>query len=94
MSSTKKVDAKTLKVGARFKVPACVVTVSEVKAFDGPSLGNNILVFTVTGNEGPYKGVKTVVIVHSGDKVDKMLNHPWPRRLYDWIMDGVWRQPR
>lgn len=98
MSATKKVDAKNLKMGDRFKVPAAFATVAEVKKFDGATLDTNILVFTVIGDEGPFKGAKTVIIVHSGDKVDKLLRHPWPRRLFEWafgkLADAAWRKPK
>ena len=97
-ASTKKVDAKNLKAGDRFKVPSAFCTVTEVKKFDGATLDTNILVFTISGDEGPFRGTKTVIIVHSGDKVDKLLRHPWPRRLFEAILgkicDAAWRKPK
>lgn len=93
MAATKKVEAGKLKIKHKFKIPAQLVEILHVKEVDLPSLESNLLVLTVKGLKGPYKGVITEIHAWSGDKVEKVLKEPPFIRAWDFIA-RLWRRPK
>lgn len=93
MSKTKKLKAGKLKKGSKFQIPAQAIIVKDILELGTPTLEGKVKVFTVSAAKGPLCGQVWHIAMHDDEDIQSLLKAPWPRRVYDWTADHVWRRP-
>lgn len=88
--ASRKMKAKFLKHGQRFKIPAQTLVVRLKEELQGPTLDDKVYVLKVSGEKGPLKGQVWDMIVYGDEDVERVLKEAWGRRLYCALKKWVW----
>lgn len=92
MAKTAKKKVKDLKPGRKVQIPAQTCLLKAKSSFAHPTIKGGLMLLTIEGTAGPFKGRTWEVLAHETEEMDMFLLNPPVRRLFDWIADKIWRR--
>lgn len=92
-SDTRKVKCFKLKPGMKIQTLPCVLRIETVECA-GHQFGllkdKNIRLLRVSGFNGPFQGMTTVLLVPAEENVDVVLRDSLLKRVSRWIYNKIW----